>query len=265
MMANECQSTPDEIKTKLNACPNNSFSIIHFNCRSLNRNYFEIENLLCSLNFTFDIIGLSETWLKNDMLPNNIFNDYKYVGLGRSEKQGGGIGFGIKNNIEYKIRDDLNVFNNICESCFIEILKAGKNIILGVFYRPPENSVIQFIHVIKDILEKINLEHKDCMFMGDYNIDFKKIDQLNYVNEFLETLSSFSFHPLITSPTRITQTTATLIDNIFGNNSNDLIFGSIICDISDHFPIFSLFDYSLPCANRKHFKRQINDSNLIKW
>ena len=49
------------------------------------------------------------------------------------------------------------------------------------------------------------------------------------------------FFPLITRPTRITSNTATLIDNIFTNNLNNLsVSGLMFCDISDHLPIFTL-------------------------
>ena len=49
--------------------------------------------------------------------------------------------------------------------------------------------------------------------------------------------------PLINRPTRISKTSATLIDNIFTNNHSDLVnscHGILITDISDHFPIFHI-------------------------
>ena len=49
------------------------------------------------------------------------------------------------------------------------------------------------------------------------------------------------FFPLITRPTRITSNTATLIDNIFTNNLNNLsVSGLMFCAISDDLPIFTL-------------------------
>ena len=47
---------------------------------------------------------------------------------------------------------------------------------------------------------------------------------------------------MITKPTRITAHSATLIDNIFTNNTavSSKLNGSIISDISDHLPIFSI-------------------------
>ena len=54
-------------------------------------------------------------------------------------------------------------------------------------------------------------------------------------------MSSYSFIPLITRPTQITTTSATLIDNIFTNDHSELVNslqGILVTDISDHYPIF---------------------------
>ncbi len=81
--------------------------------------------------------------------------------------------------------------------------------------------------------------------MGDFNIDLLKSEPCDYTIRFLEQLFDFtsSYVPLALRPTRITQHTATLIDNIFTNDietietsSNGLIFS----DISDHLPIFHI-------------------------
>ena len=47
--------------------------------------------------------------------------------------------------------------------------------------------------------------------------------------------------PLIDRPSRITEYSATLIDNSFSNNLNEKISnGLLIDDISDHLPVFSI-------------------------
>lgn len=51
---------------------------------------------------------------------------------------------------------------------------------------------------------------------------------------------------MITKPTRVTESTASLIDNIFTNMWNKIIGSSIIIsDISDHLPTLATFDYNL--------------------
>ena len=59
------------------------------------------------------------------------------------------------------------------------------------------------------------------------------------------------FYPLINNPTRITEHTATLIDNIFTNRpENHLKSGILFTDISDHLPIFSILTDNLTNSNR---------------
>lgn len=52
-------------------------------------------------------------------------------------------------------------------------------------------------------------------------------------------MSSRSLYSVITQPARITSTCATLIDNIFTNETDMVInSGLLISDISDNLPIF---------------------------
>ena len=72
---------------------------------------------------------------------------------------------------------------------------------------------------------------------GDFNLKLIKYMQNRRVNQFLEKILSNSFIPQITLPTRITEKTATLIDNIhnsYKHNSN-CVSGNITTNISDHF------------------------------
>ena len=57
---------------------------------------------------------------------------------------------------------------------------------------------------------------------------------------------SHQFLPLISRPNRISHNSATVIDNNFTNNHNDIncsLNGILVTDISDHFPIFHV-DFS---------------------
>ena len=172
-----------------------------------------------SFNISFQVIGLTETWL-NDA-NDDIFKleNYNFVNVNRSNKNGG-VGIYISNQMKYKLRTDLNLnYENSIESVFIEIITAaGKIIIIGVIYRPPNNKLDEFENNINQILSKIDKENKLCCLMGDFNIDLLKSESCDYSNRFLETLLTSSYIPLVLRPTRITQHTATLIDNIFTND-----------------------------------------------
>ena len=70
--------------------------------------------------------------------------------------------------------------------------------------------------------------------MGDFNIDLLKDDTSRPVHDYIDFIYSKSLIPTIYKPTRITETTATLIDNILSNCENIQKSAIIITDISDH-------------------------------
>ena len=66
-----------------------------------------------------------------------------------------------------------------------------------------------------------------------------KYDNHHSTNEFLDSLSSHLFLPHITLPTRIRDSSKTLIDNIFSNSLiENTISGNLTAALSDHLPQF---------------------------
>ena len=65
----------------------------------------------------------------------------------------------------------------------------------------------------------------------------------NERNDFINTMVSYYLLPHILHPTLVTDHSATVIDNIFSNNtSHKTVSGNIITQISDHFPQFIILD-----------------------
>jgi uncharacterized protein YuzB (UPF0349 family) len=76
---------------------------------------------------------------------------------------------------------------------------------------------------------------------GDYNIDLLKYECHQNSKVFVNQMFSYGFYPLIQSPTRVTGTTSTLINNIYTNEIGiHMENGIMVNGISDHLPIFSL-------------------------
>ena len=72
--------------------------------------------------------------------------------------------------------------------------------------------------------------------MGDFNLCLLKTESSSYSQDFLLARQSFYLLPTIDKPTRVRNNSASLIDNIFVNNPDQvLISGNIITDVSDHF------------------------------
>ena len=75
--------------------------------------------------------------------------------------------------------------------------------------------------------------------MGDFNIDLLNYDSHSETDNFINLMIFHYLLPHILHPTRITDNSATIIDNIFSNGlESDTISGSLLSQISDHFPQF---------------------------
>ena len=72
---------------------------------------------------------------------------------------------------------------------------------------------------------------------ADFNIDLLNLYTKQHYNMFFDMIISSGFHPKITLPTRITDRSSTLIDNMLTNVYDDNhISGILINKISDHQP-----------------------------
>jgi len=115
-----------------------------------------------------------------------------------------------------------------------------KNVICGIFYRQ-HNSPEIFQSYFDETIEKFASSGKCIVIMGDFNIDLLKCASSLYSHDFLTSLQSCFLVPTIDKPTRVCSTSATLIDNIFINNPDQVVAsGNIISDISDHFLQFCI-------------------------
>jgi len=100
------------------------------------------------------------------------------------------------------------------------------------------------------------MPEKTVYIAGDFNIDLLKSESCNYAHNFLLSLQSYSFIPLIDKPTRVYENSATLIDNILVNNTANLLScGNIISHISDHFSQFCVMSNNLMKKSVNGFKK----------
>ena len=188
---------------------------------------------------------MSETRIARHMsLLNNLnFNIYSFE-FTPTETCAGGTLLYIANHLSYKCRNDLNIYKkNELESTFIEIVNPKKsNIIVGVVYRHPSMDLTNFnCNYLNKLLENISIEQKSIFLLGDFNVNLLNYNEHNQTNEFLDSLTSNLFIPLILQPTRITSHSNTRIDNIFSNVIDpDIISGNLTVTISDHLPQFAI-------------------------
>ena len=221
------------------------------------------------LQYDFQIIGLSETWLSDNDCDLYDIKGFNIIEKHRSCQSGGGVAICLKSHIEYKNRSDLDVFDEYMESVHVEIDKShfntDKNIVIGTIYRKPNSDIRIFNDLLNTNLNKLSQENKLVYLLGDYNLNLLNVESHFLTSEFLEIMYSNHLFPLITRPTRITQNSATLIDNIFTNNVNNLepsLNGIFVTDISDHFLIFHIsYTYSKHDTESFMVTRVYNEKN----
>ena len=225
--------------TEFNEIPplcSDTFSSLHINIRSLPKHFDDLSEFFLTLNRSFSIIAVSETWLHSSNSDLFHLPGYHFISSHREHKAGGGVGIYIQSHLKFKLRTDLQSSDNaLYESVLVEIIQPHrKNIIVGCFYRPPDASVADFNNSLEGILSTISFENKLSYLMGDFNISILNSQSHQPSNAFINLMVSNSLYPLISKPTRLTSTTATLTDNIFTNNlENCMNSGIFYSDLSD--------------------------------
>ena len=250
---------------------NENFSIIYLNIRSLNANFDNFRNMLSECDHCFNIICLSETWCTDDEFLNNSnyhIPNYNAIHQERKTgKRGGGVLIYIKENLTYKVRNDLSFSNSDNEMLSIEIVhKHKKNTLVTCCYRPPNgNQNIININLDK-VLNSINFENKKYFILGDFNNNCLNYHEKAHIKLFYDNLFQHGTVPLINKPTRVTSNSVSIIDNIFTNCIFDISLkkGIIKSDITDHFPIFVALNVSnckLNTRKVKVTKRYFDEEN----
>jgi exonuclease III len=241
-----------------------NMKIFNTNARSLLKNFNQFEILLKQLstqNFTFEILTFTETWLNSSL--EHFINFENYTPIMKHKlpvKEGGGLAIFVKTDIQFRIRNDLSFpieKQNQFDGIFIELQPKNRQtrpLVLGNIYRSPSfNNISDFSQNLSAIIEKLNNENKDIVIVGDLNVDLIKSNTHKETSEFLDNMISQDLFPKITLPTRITHTSATLIDHIYSNNKNSsTIAGTLKTDISDHFSNF-IFQNWTPSSIRPKF------------
>ena len=117
----------------------------------------------------------------------------------------------------------------------------SKNIICSCIYTHPASDPDKLTQYLEQILDKLSRENKLVFLLY---INLLNYDTHNATNEFLNSMyTNFFLLSFILQPTRVTEASATLIDNIYANCINhSSISGNIVTNISDHFPQFLIIN-----------------------
>ena len=228
---------------RFNSMNNNNLDlkILHLNIRSLGSNMQDLCALLSMLSCRFDAICITESWLNDHTEPLYGIPGYRaYHSLRPVGLRGGGISVFISQGFQATEVRGSRISNQTIESLFINVNQPGanKSFILGTVYKPPSSDCVAFTDSLCNLIGGLSLRSTELILCGDFNLDLFAVDTHVPTAEFVHRLFSLSLTPIISKPTRVTDHSATLIDNIFIDSTLEYRAGIFSSDISDHFPIF---------------------------
>ena len=183
-----------------------------------------------------DVLGICETFLNNNISSNQLtVNGFDHIRKDRSvtqEKSGGGVILYFRNNLNCKHRPELELSK--LETIWAEItLPNSKPFLICTAYRPP-NATSSWIDLLEEELSAAQTIGLEIILMGDINIDLHICSN----NKWLHLIQLFNLTQLVTDFTRITSSTATIIDHIYSSNPENIVECFVpLYAISDHFPV----------------------------
>ena len=191
---------------------NNELLIVTHNITSFNRNYEGLSLALANIGSRIDVIILTETWFMDGLCGEiDGFTGFHAV---RSDRIGGGVSVYVRFSLQSIFLADYSQAADYGEICAVEILpdknsKSNKCIIFGI-YRPPHCALLpSFTERLENML--LGIGDVSVTLCGDFNVDLLTE---NENSNFFNMLYSVNFLPVVNIATRITENSATCIDQI---------------------------------------------------
>lgn len=199
----------------------------------------QLGTLLVHENTEVNILAITESFLNDTYSDHEIsLPGYKIIRRDRVGREGGGIVIYIDNNTAFLRRKEFEVDD--IEVIWLEIKPSySKSILLCLIYRPP-NAKADWISSFHNML---NLPYSSChdiVIIGDFNFNML----VGGNNAWKNTVCHFNLKQVVNQPTRVTETTISMIDHIYTTEErlvNDVTVPHI--RISDHFPVYFSLKY----------------------
>lgn len=206
----------------------NDLKFMNINIRSINKNFDELMIQLQDIDFYFDVIVLTECWIKRDFIPKNIDGYHVFFTLNNRLQNDGVVMY---------VKADLDVVVEEIEFSQANTLNAKLRFrndlynILAVYRSPSHHDITDFLADLSQFYDSI--VGQKCVCLGDFNIN--TLPPMHHqLDDYLNVLSEFGMRMGIKSATRENMESITCIDHIivsnFGNPLTTIVFQTAITD-----------------------------------
>ena len=257
--------TPIEfIKRKLKYLKNN-LTFFHINAQSIPHHYDEIVRILSETGV--DIFAVSETFVC-EKTPKMFYEipGYKFIHKDRTMQSRGGTGIYVKHGIDCK---EIKLCKEVIqpEICFVEITCKHTKLAVGVIYKSPLISYTQYA-VLTEILAPIITGYEHHIILGDFNINHltPNTSECKFFREHVS--EPYDLSQLITEPTRISDSSATLIDLLLVSYPDNVKASGVVDvpAIGDHCLIYCSYAIKKPkFAPKIITKRKMDNFNIEQF
>lgn len=205
-----------------------------------------------------DIVALTETWLNARIRDSELFstsNSFSVYRCDRDGRQGGGTLLAVSKRVQSFC---INIPARL-ESVWCYVLINNKKHVFGVCYRPP-NADASFVDDLHDTINDIKARYptSPITLLGDFNypsIDwtFEPPRCTSYSSQcqaFLEVCALFNLTQMVANPTRVTTTSANILDLVLTTNPELINSISVLPGLSDHCVLHLYLDASIIRAHQ---------------
>ena len=220
------------------------FKIVHLNVRSLPKKIDQLRTML--FGSQLDVVTLSETWLNAAVNSATVsidgFTAYRLdrTSKVKANKRGGGLITYVCDKYAADCEEllDLNRTSPDIEAQWSIIHRPHcKDMVLCNVYRPPSGKLDRALTYLNECIKTLDLCKMELYILGDLNVNYKNQSSCEYKKvKFFGQANGLA--QLITTTTRNTDKTKSLLDLVLTNSKYISVSGTLNHYISDHQPIF---------------------------
>ena len=99
--------SPNDFQNNFQCFLKDSFSVLHLNIRSMNKNFESFKEFYSKINFKFSIVCFSEKWVDDISFSKNWnfqLSGYPVLHQTRKNRKGGGVCLFVHENFSFKLR-----------------------------------------------------------------------------------------------------------------------------------------------------------------